>query len=507
MISKSIGLAVLTFLVIACTTRRGGNSAQAPPEPAIKTESQTNARLTESEVSGSGSASVDGSDPDNGYVNPQGVALQALPRALEGLYVDATKDWFHGDVALRGVAVVDGELVVAEPRRMADAELVGARFEATRVDGTTVRMRIAAVMPHENPWEGPPPGPRQRDYVLEYESKNQWVSLCPSDAPGAIPVAGSFGHTAEGNLSGNYDRSPTRLTFACRDGVAAKCQDWGYRSWEPERAPYFQACTRMARADYCGNGRSRTVDGTMINYIDLHRRPDGPVEPKAGFVPEAVWGLGNGNSPSAAICLSRTRWSTMPLGPRSPCAEILADPRDAATDGKSGRYCDDMTIKEWAEADALFINASRPLDVGLFMWSNGKGIFATTTQFPWLGKEAHSPGPPGYPEFVGIEGAIFKPEVPAPKRKGMVELVRYTRKTPTLTLEILTTKRPPPGFHRQAVEGYVFAYKQDSEPPTSTARPLNLFSDRKGHYLTTSEEQAPANSGYRKKQQIGWLPY
>ena len=33
-------------------------------------------------------------------------------------------------------------------------------------------------------------------------------------------------------------------------------------------ASYHQACTRMARADYCGDGTSHTQDGTWIEYYD-----------------------------------------------------------------------------------------------------------------------------------------------------------------------------------------------------------------------------------------------
>lgn len=454
----------------------------------------------------SDTGSGDTSDP--GYVNPQGTELQAVPSGFEGFYVDATSGWSHRGVALSGVAVIEGELVVAEPRRMAAADLVGTRFAATLVDGRTVPMRIAGVVRHENPWNGPKPRPRQRDYVIEYSSGGRWASLCSSKAPGAIPVVGSFGHTAEGHVNGNYDPTPTRLTFACRDGVAAKCQDWDYPSWNPERARYFQACTRMARADYCGNGHSRTVDDTMINYLPLHGQSLASLQPRPGFAPEAVWGPGGAGAPTAAICLSRTRWSTIPLGPRSACAELMPDPRDeAATDGKPRRYCDDMTVKDWADAGALFVNNSRPLDVGLFVWSDGNGHYVTTTKFPWLGRDVTSPSPPGYPVFVSIEGAAFKPEVPEPRKKGMVPLHRYTKKTGAITLELLTTEPPPDGFRNPVLEAYVLAFKPASEPPTSTARPLYLYSDRKGHYVTTSEEQAPANSGYSKVRQIGWLPH
>jgi hypothetical protein len=63
----------------------------------------------------------------------------------------------------------------------------------------------------------------------------------------------------------------------------------GYRPWWPmlkctkgqgcemsTLSEHHQACARMLRADYCGNGLSHTVDGTAINaYDDVGVRVDG----------------------------------------------------------------------------------------------------------------------------------------------------------------------------------------------------------------------------------------
>lgn len=491
--SSGLAIAILSIAMIACRTQPMNH------EPRNERGHQAGR-----EGDGSGSDST----PTDGYVHPQGTEIQALPPGLEGFYVDATTGWSHRGAALSRVAVVDGDLAVAEPHPKAVSDLVGATFTATLVDGSAMPMRIVRAIRHDNPDDEPPPVPRQRDYVIEYSSGGRWAPLCPPEAPGAIPIAGSFGHTPQGHVNGDYHPTPTRVTFACRAGVAAKCQGWGYRSWNPKRAPYFQACTRMARADYCGNGHSRTVDGTLINYLDLHGESVPQLRPAPGFVPEAVWGTGGPGAPTAAICLSRTRWSTIPIGPRSPCADLVPDPRDEApTDGRPRRFCDDMTVQDWADAGARFVNMSRPLDVGIFVWTDGEGHFATTTRYPWLGKDVQSPGPPGYPVFVSIEGAAYKPEVPAPRRKGLMPLFRYTQRTRTIALEALTTGAPPAGFGHPVLEAYVFEFKPASEPPTSTARPLYLYSDGHDHYVTLSDERAPASSSYSKVQQIGWLPH
>src|SRR5262249_8074375 len=65
---------------------------------------------------------------------------------------------------------------------------------------------------------------------------------------------------------------PTRFTFACRGYALAKCAELGYKPWSRvgsvSLASYHQACTRMLRADYCGDGTPWTHDGTLISVFD-----------------------------------------------------------------------------------------------------------------------------------------------------------------------------------------------------------------------------------------------
>ena len=467
----------------------GGGSAGSGGDPAASSSAEI------------GSPEGGGDDePESGYVHPQGTELQAVPPALEGFAIDATRGWSLRGAALGPITVVDGALVAGARR---GADLTGATFAATLVDGRALAMRIARVVPYRDRRDGPPPQPGQSDYVLEYADGDRWSRVCPPDAPAAMPVVGSFGHAPDGHSNGDHDPSPTRLTFACRAGVAHKCQSWGYRSWRPDEVPYFQACTRMARADYCGNGHSRTVDHTPINYIDLHGQPLDSLHLLPGFVPEAVWGRGNGKAP-AALCVARSRWATIPIGPRSPCADVLADPRDAGTGGPH-HFCDDMTVAEWAAAGALFADNSIELDIPVTVWGDGRGHYASTTQFPWLGPDVRSDNPPGYPVFVSIEGAALKRSVGIVLPRTAVPLFRYTRRVGALTLELLTTGPPHDGFGNPVLEAYALAFEPGSPPPTSTARPLYLHSDGRGHFVTTSEEQSPP--GYRKRRQIAWLPH
>jgi ADYC domain-containing protein len=81
---------------------------------------------------------------------------------------------------------------------------------------------------------------------------------------------------------------------------------FGYQPWKmaADRRPmrdYYNACTRLVRADYCGDGRSFTRDGTSIDVWDSVgiQTPDTGDDPAYSF--EAGWGA------DGAVCVARTR--------------------------------------------------------------------------------------------------------------------------------------------------------------------------------------------------------
>ena len=95
--------------------------------------------------------------------------------------------------------------------------------------------------------------------------------------------------------------------FGCTSGVVAKCVRWGYRPWESVNGTalfdYHQACTRMARADYCGDGISQTENGTLIDlYDDLGIQVQAPLDLTSPLVFEAAW------TPWGAYCIAKDRW-------------------------------------------------------------------------------------------------------------------------------------------------------------------------------------------------------
>jgi hypothetical protein len=112
------------------------------------------------------------------------------------------------------------------------------------------------------------------------------------------------------DASGARQEAAGKLTLACETGVITKCIRWGYKPWTSRDgqslAELHQACTRMARADYCGDGQSHTREGTLIDMYDrmgvlaatTESSPEWDLS-RVSF--EAAW------APDGATCLARTR--------------------------------------------------------------------------------------------------------------------------------------------------------------------------------------------------------
>ncbi len=111
-------------------------------------------------------------------------------------------------------------------------------------------------------------------------------------------LAGMFvpGHWDE---TGAHAIDGDELTYACMDGVIAKCVSWGYAPWDvgPE---LHQTCTRLARADYCGDGHPWTMNGTVIDVYDRLGVQEPISDPEMSF--EAAWGE------DGALCVNATRY-------------------------------------------------------------------------------------------------------------------------------------------------------------------------------------------------------
>jgi len=164
-------------------------------------------------------------------------------------------------------------------------------------------------------------------YVLELQhTDGTWGNACKSGSDGftgAIPTAGYW------NYRGTKLASSTYFTFGCTSGVIAKCYRWGYRPWL--NSAFWNehaACTRMARADYCGDGYSWTKTGTTINHWDRmtpvrvqEQAPEDEWNEIGGFYFESAWNT------NGARCFAHYRWYDLPEGfAKDRCPDQLRPP-------------------------------------------------------------------------------------------------------------------------------------------------------------------------------------
>lgn len=167
-------------------------------------------------------------------------------------------------------------------RTIKNNKLVDAVFAATLDDGDEIMLKIDDVDTSSRSSDG------YLKYAVSYLVDDGWAPLCGADEEGmpvlAIPLKGLWNYDAGTEDGGSHVPDDSAFTFACRGHVLAKCVDMGYKPWveglicpdEGSRrdcvrgslAGHHQACTRLLRADYCGDGVSHTEDDIFVNYYD-----------------------------------------------------------------------------------------------------------------------------------------------------------------------------------------------------------------------------------------------
>jgi len=218
------------------------------------------------------------------------VAFFHAPKSPNWKYLSAT---MQPEIVVKGQDVEGTELTLVE-------------------GGRSLKLKITQV-------ELDPQDPERETYlytILYHDSvSKQWQNYCLPDRNNvakAIPLSGEWDETGHHHENG-------RITFACTNGVLAKCVRAGYKPWKTVQGrslgDFHQACTRMVRADYCGSGRSHTKEGTAIDIYDRARIQTRT--PMSGMVFEAAW------SPDGAVLINRTRWPETLAQLRKECPERL----------------------------------------------------------------------------------------------------------------------------------------------------------------------------------------
>ncbi len=240
--------------------------------------------------------------------------------------------------------VIAAFAVLAGPAAAASVTIEGTQFRVTLDDGRVLpqeqlkgvaltfgdgsgqqrRIRIDSVEPDPRDLAG-----EVMLYGLSEQDpeSGEWRNACLPDPDGrrlGFPLAGAFA------ADGTYHPAPGKLLITCTGGAEGKCVRFGYKPWghTPDGvslAPYYQACVRMVRADYCGDGIGHTRNGTPIDLFDrIGIQRDEIAE---GMTLEAAWG------PEGAVCVRHTRLpdALSREGLAALCPERLASPCDEST--------------------------------------------------------------------------------------------------------------------------------------------------------------------------------
>ena len=220
-------------------------------------------------------------------VNLNGVKLNGVN--LNGVNLNGVN--LNGTL-LHGVLSSDGSELSGEG-------FVGTDMEVVLEDGSESVVRVQHMQESTEI-------PGFHYYLVEYNNGTDWVNICDVNS-WAVPFEGTW------NEYGDHIIDGTSFSFACQGTAVAKCAEWGYHLWETATeclngveckeqplADFHQACTRMVRADYCGDGVPHTENGTAIDIWDaldiMTETPDSDLQA------EAEWGV------DGARCIRKTRW-------------------------------------------------------------------------------------------------------------------------------------------------------------------------------------------------------
>jgi hypothetical protein len=210
--------------------------------------------------------------------------------------------------------LVGGELraLTSKGALLSGEQIVGTEIQyklSEGMKGKKKRVRFKSAQPLA-------PGADVWLYDLDIKDGNgSWRPLCETSG-GARTEALLLGNVWDPLTAARVgDDISGLITFACRDGALAKCVEFGYRPWQADAddiafTDLHQACTRLVRADYCGDGVSFTLEGTPVHLLDLvgvQLAAEG-----AQYAVEAEWG------PDGATCFNPN--NTRIPGASPPCA-------------------------------------------------------------------------------------------------------------------------------------------------------------------------------------------
>lgn len=230
---------------------------------------------------------------------------------LAGILLSISTTAIRPGAAAAGIGSIDGQDIVSidvigtnfriersDGRLLSNDDLVGAVLAFADGAGGTMEVRIESIAPDPKDRDG---DVLLYDFSVRDPATGEWDELCDPDPDGlrrGFPLAGTW------SRSGEHIRDPKAFSLTCTAGAQGKCVRFGYKPWK--RAPdgtslwdYHQACTRLLRGDYCGDGTPHTRDGTMIDLYDRFAIQRDEALPGMSF--EAAWDA------EGAVCVRRPR--------------------------------------------------------------------------------------------------------------------------------------------------------------------------------------------------------
>jgi ADYC domain len=205
------------------------------------------------------------------------VTLSAAAAELRSLEVDGT----------------EFKATLTDGRALRSAELVGAALSISTSSGM-MRLRIDAV--ERDPETGQTPV-----WLHSFSTEAPDGSRQPLCAPGPDGRRQGFPLAGRARSDGAMEPAePGIFEIVCTSGAHGKCVRFGYFPWiSAAMRDIHDACVRMVRADYCGDGEGTTRDGMRIDLYDDRGIQKSDGDPMQEF--EAGW------TGAGAVCLHHVR--------------------------------------------------------------------------------------------------------------------------------------------------------------------------------------------------------
>jgi hypothetical protein len=202
------------------------------------------------------------------------------------------------------------QAAAAAPLRVEGTEWVleevdGTQLRSRDLVGAELRLEVGTVLRIDSVEQrGDTSGLRWWAHELSVQVPGRgWQALCEPHSDGtryAVVLPGR--QQPDGSLA----EDPSAFAISCTSGALAKCLRIGYEPWQGApgggtlRATY-NACIRMIRADYTGQGVPYTANGRQIDVYDIHGIQAPADLPDQAF--EAGW------DDRGAVCVHHVRVS------------------------------------------------------------------------------------------------------------------------------------------------------------------------------------------------------